>query len=134
LLALLWPEQWILKSALDARLSKLINRLRTEHQIHLHVKEECVFLDSTDWQQVRVDPFQVRPRHLDHLWRELEGREPSQRLLNWETLVEGYSLGLTQSRVLLQNWIDRNWIERIGAGRGTRYRILPPFTENARVD
>ena len=131
LLSLLWPEQWMIHLALDDRLSKLIARLRDEYQLLIEVEEECVFLPQSEQKRVYVDPFIKRPRRLTALKKQSyalnkksHAPQGGSALWNWEILLEGYQLGPTQSRVLLNDWIERGWIERVGQGRATRYRIL----------
>ena len=125
LLTLLWPDHWMIQLALDDRLSKLIARLRDEHGFTIEVKDECVFLSSSDQKNVFVDPFIQRPRRLQSLTEKNRELGNTSTTWNWETLLEGYELGPTQSRVLLNDWIERGWIKRVGQGRSTRYQIVP---------
>jgi hypothetical protein len=123
--SLLWPDHWMVQSSLDDRLSKLIDRLRgDEYQFDIEARDECVFLSKRQWNRVFVDPFVRRPRRLLRLGQEAGPEGLASRLFNWEELLDGYGLGGTQSRAVLNDWIERGWIERVGAGRATRYRIL----------
>jgi len=122
--SLLWPDYWMIQPALDERLSKLIERLRgNEYQLDIEARDECVFLSKKHRGKVFVDPFVERPRRLLELARAAGGAALKSRLFNWEELLEDYGLGGTQSRAVLNDWIERGWIERVGAGRATRYRI-----------
>jgi len=125
--ALLWPDHWMVQSALDDRLSKLIERLRGDtYYLDIEVRDECVFLSKSHWRKVFVDPFVERPRRLLELTGGVKKAALGTRLFNWENLLEGYGLGGTQARAVLNDWIERGWIERVGTGRATRYRITKP--------
>jgi hypothetical protein len=118
LLALLWPDQWMLLPQLDERLNKLIKRLRVTHKFTIQAERECLILDSEQREFVSLTNSRQKPFLLENLLR----REDSSFV--WELVGKTYSLGPTQSREVLRKWLEKGWITREGGGRTTRYRAV----------
>jgi|GEM_PF-2869928 len=112
----LWPDSLPLFFQLEGRLNQLVRRLRHEHAIEVFRERECLKLKPDQRNKISVDPHPGRIP----TWLEQRTTAPFAS----QDLAAAYILSPRMSQVVLQNWTERGWIKKIGAGRTTRYQAV----------
>lgn len=118
--SILWPDSAHAFLQLESRLAKLIQRLRSIHQIHLELHDSVLRLGAE--LPIRITQ---NPDSLPSFLR--ERNEPFSR----DSLANYYGLSTTQSWTWIRRWIERSWVEpnasANGARKGARYRVSSAF-------
>jgi hypothetical protein len=110
----LWPEEVYSNPQLEARLHKLLSRLRERHGAHVEVRGRTIRLAERSRARVSVTvaPEQLRPSFL-----------ATRASFASSELSEYYEIERSQRALRLLEWIDRGWIVSEGKGRAQRYRV-----------
>lgn len=112
----LWPDSLTLFFQLEGRLNQLVRRLRHEHAIEVIRERECLKLKPDQRNKISVDPHPGRIP----TWLEQRTTAPFAS----QDLAAAYALSPRMSQVVLQDWTERGWISKSGAGRNTRYQAV----------
>ncbi len=115
--AVIWPDEVYAYPLLEARLHKLIGRLRTRYQAEIEVRDRLIFLSTESRARVSVAVgfAEKRPSFL-RLHSEFAAKD----------LSTHYELSRSQRAVRLLEWQERGWISPSGRGAQLRYRQVSP--------
>ncbi|MBI3557512.1 MAG: hypothetical protein HY074_14710 [Deltaproteobacteria bacterium] len=110
--AVIWPEEVYAYPQLEARLHKLIARLRTTYKAGIEVRDRIIFLSPASIEAVSVSIGfpKTGPSFL---------RQHSEFAA--KDLSEYYDLSRSQAAVRLREWQERGWIRPVGHGARLRY-------------
>lgn len=110
----IWPEEVYAYPLLEARLHKLIARLRSRYDIEVEVRGRSMFLGPEALSRVSVTlgAKDARPSFLE-----------ARHEFVAKDLGTHYEISRSQGAVQLASWRERGWITAVGKGASLRYRV-----------